>query len=256
MIFHLFLSPHYDDAVYSCGGTIHRLTRTSQEVIINTVMGGDVPDPAPNTPIVRDLHQRWQAGENPVAVRRKEDAEAAARLNARRWLNDVPDCIYRTDAAGQALYPDENSIFGDIHPADPVLKLIQAVQDPIWINNVKTVYAPLGVGNHVDHQLMRQWALVIKRDVPHIRLMFYEDFPYIRDKPAVRRALAFFENQLTLKPQRVVLSEADIRAKIEAMALYQSQISTFWKDETALEADVRRTYTRKDNMLAEIFWTA
>lgn len=252
--FHVFLSPHYDDAVYSCGGTIHRLAQAGQAVIINTVMGGDLPKRLPDTPIVQELHARWQAGENPVDTRQKEDAAAAVRLFARRWLNDVPDCIYRTDANGQALYPTVQTIFGAIHPSDPVLKIIEVVKDPLW-NTVKTVYAPLAAGNHVDHQLMRQWALVIKRDVPHINLLFYEDFPYIRDKATVQEAVTFFKDKIFLKPQRVLLSEADITAKIEAMALYHSQISTFWEDEHAIADDVRRQYTRKNGTLAEIFWT-
>ncbi len=253
--YHVFLSPHYDDAVYSCGGTIHRLTDAFQEVIINTVMGGDIPQPLPNTPIVQELHARWQAGINPVAVRQAEDEAATTRLVARRWLNDVPDCIYRTDADGRPLYPDGDAIFGDIHPADPVLKIITAVKDPLWHNNVHTVYAPLAAGNHVDHQLMRLWALVIKRDVPHVKLLFYEDFPYIREAATVQRALAFFQDKLKLKPRRVILSEADMTAKIEAMALYRSQISTFWESEAAIATDVRQQYTRQDGTLAEIFWT-
>jgi hypothetical protein len=96
---------------------------------------------------------------------------------------------------------------------------------------------------------------VLKRDVPHIKVLFYEDFPYIRDKTTVQHALTFFQDKLTLKPQRVILSEANIAAKIEAMALYRSQISTFWEDEAAIAADVRRQYTRNDGTLAEIFWT-
>lgn len=254
--YHVFLSPHYDDAVYSCGGTIHRLTQAAQHVVINTVMGGAVPTPLPNTPIVRELHERWQAGTDPVAVRQAEDEAAANRLAARRWLNDVPDCIYRTNASGQALYPTVQAIFGDIHPADPVRRIIEAVKDPMWLNHVHTVYAPLAAGNHVDHQLMRQWGVVIKRDVPHIKLLFYEDFPYLRDAGTVQAALSFFEGKLKLKPQRVILSEANIVAKIEAIALYRSQISTFWENEAAIAADVRRQYTRQDGRLAEIFWTA
>jgi len=58
---HLFLSPHLDDAVYSCGGTIHQLTSQGTPVQILTFMAGDPPTPLPDTPITRDLHRRWDA---------------------------------------------------------------------------------------------------------------------------------------------------------------------------------------------------
>ena len=43
MRLHLFVSPHFDDAVLSCGATMHRLRRLGERVMVLTVCAG-VPD--------------------------------------------------------------------------------------------------------------------------------------------------------------------------------------------------------------------
>src|SRR5690349_4048271 len=99
---HLFLSPHYDDAVLSCGGLIHKLVGEGQRVVVRTVMGGaPSPQELPDTAIIRSLHERWAAGENPVEVRIKEDEAAVASLGASAehmvyWM----DCVYRVSRKG------------------------------------------------------------------------------------------------------------------------------------------------------------
>ena len=55
--------------------------------------------------------------------------------------------------------------------------------------------------------------------------------------------MALQEFGLPLEPADVTLSERDIRAKIKAIACYESQISTFWTSLEAMEADVRRAFT-------------
>ena len=45
---HLFISPHLDDVVLSCGGYIHRLTTSGEKVVIVTVIAADVPAGRPS----------------------------------------------------------------------------------------------------------------------------------------------------------------------------------------------------------------
>ena len=47
-IVHLFISPHLDDVVLSCGGYIHRLTTSGEKVVIVTVITADVPAGRPS----------------------------------------------------------------------------------------------------------------------------------------------------------------------------------------------------------------
>lgn len=253
---HLFLSPHYDDAVYSCGGLIAQLTRDGETVRVYTVMGGQPPEQAPDTPLIRELHARWKTDEDAVKARREEDETAVYMLDGQvSYNNSLPDCIYRTAYGGRALYPTVEAIFGKVDPDDPAItalemklpkagKLWQDIRfddadnaifvplDPTAV----TLYAPLGVGNHVDHQIVRDWAFKLYQTYPGLTLMLYEEFPYIRaheDIAPTIRSIPFL-----LKPISYPLDEATIQLKIEAIAAYRTQFSTFWEDDQALADDV------------------
>lgn len=256
---HLFLSPHFDDAVLSCGGLIARLAQKGEAVIVRTVMGG-IPSAGrvPDTPIIRDLHARWQAGDDPIRTRIREDEAAIARLGAQAirmtvWL----DCVYRTDARGRPLYPSEESLFGAPHPDDRAAHLLPTVVLPPD-ENTRFVYAPLGVGNHVDHQIVRAWGLALGKQNPWLALKFYEEYPYIQDESAIAPALTYFaarQPPLRLEPEAVLLSEAEVSAKLSAIRCYQSQISTFWADTTAMEAATRQAMSAAGSgQPAERYW--
>jgi LmbE family N-acetylglucosaminyl deacetylase len=243
---HLFISPHLDDAVLSCGGTIHQLVQRGDSVTVLTVMAGDPPDPPPDTPIVRDLHQRWQAGYSPVEARRQEDIAALKLLGANFHHLDIPDCVNRV-ADGVALYPDEDSLWTHVQPDDPAKTALQSLDLP----PDATLYFPLGVGEHVDHLLLRDWALSLD---PQLARMAYAEYPYSQQPGSVAAALAQAGSH-RLQAQTRVLSEANVQAKIDAVACYASQISTFWADLDAMAAEVRRALAEAGHGTAmEEFW--
>ena len=251
---HLFLSPHLDDAVLSCGGTIRHLTAQGEAVTVLTTMAGDPPDPLPDTPIVANLHQRWQAGFSPVAVRRHEDKKAVDQLGAQavHWL--LGDCVYRTtqrDDQRVALYPDEASLWGMIQAYDPILGALRSRQIP----TATTVYAPLGSRHHVDHRIVRDWGLWLKDQNPALNLIFYEEYPYEVDAiMELEQALAFFSSQEMQLDVRLI-SEADMAAKIQAIACYESQISTFWAGIEEMETRTRQSMNAAgEGVPAERFW--
>ena len=74
----IFLSPHLDDAVLSCGGMIYQLAQAGQAVQVITIFAGD-PPPGLLSPFAQSLHDRWQAGS---VARRSEDIEALTLLGA------------------------------------------------------------------------------------------------------------------------------------------------------------------------------
>ena len=173
---HLFISPHLDDAVLSCGGTIHQLTARGDNVTVMTIMAGDPPEPIPETPIIKELHQRWRTRYNPVKQRRQEDRLALEHLGAEHEHCVLQDCVYRFGwAAGEkvALYPSEESLWHHVHPEDPTLAFLQTVEVPRDIN----LYFPLGVGGHVDHLIVRDWGLLLAND-RQLALNWYAEYPY------------------------------------------------------------------------------
>lgn len=217
---HIYLSPHLDDAVFSCGARIHSQTSKGEHVVIWSVCAGD-PPPVRFSAFAQELHGRWGIPTAQASRQRREEDLAACRvLKAEAIHGAVPDAIYRFHSdARTPLYPDRDAIFGPLHPSDSPLRdwLAEALRRTIGPDSC--LYCPLTIGHHVDHQLVRQavevWGGPAK---------FYEDFPYAATPGTLEPALAGHDWQAEVYP----IGEADLIAKVEAIACYASQISSFW----------------------------
>ncbi|MCY4021116.1 MAG: PIG-L family deacetylase [Chloroflexi bacterium] len=249
---HLFVSPHFDDGVFSCGGRIHQLTRAGEPVTVITMMGGLHSGELPKSPILDDLHKRWMAGADPLCARQQEDKRALALLNAEHIHIDLTDCVYR-QVDGLPLYPSEESLFGNVHVADYALQYLEALSLPDTARRL-VIYLPLAVGHHVDHQIVRDWGIGLLRDKPESwSLRFYAEYPYFNTERAITLALSKMNMPLREKP--IKLDEADLAAKVNAIACYNSQISTFWEDVDAMALDLRRSsLDPRTGQLVERYW--
>lgn len=174
----VYLSPHLDDAVFSCGGLIWEQARQGARVEIWTVCAGDVP-PGPLSSFARELHDRWGTGLQAAAVRRAEDEAAAAILGAGTRHLGLPDCIYRRAPGqpGRYLYDSEESLFAALHPLEePLVKQLAGLLRRELPESVQLVL-PLALGNHVDHQLVRRAG-----QASGLGRWFYPDFPYVLEQ--------------------------------------------------------------------------
>ena len=238
--FHLFVSPHLDDAVLSCGGQISSLSAAGHSLAIFTLMAGRPLRELPSSPILAELHARWGTTANPVTERRWEDIKATRRLGALARHGTIPDCVYRVryspDGSREALYPSEESLWGAIPPDDPAILLLEAT--PLIYPQTDVVHVPLGAGGHVDHRLVRDWGRRLARAHGQIEVCYYEEYPYTREPGAIEAALEAFA-PAQLEPVLRPLDATALQAKIEAIACYESQISTFWPDLNAMASDVR-----------------
>jgi LmbE family N-acetylglucosaminyl deacetylase len=242
---HLFLSPHEDDAALSCGGQIAQLTRGGERVVIFTVMGGEPPADFQQTTFTEEIHQKWGLGSNPVAARRLEDEAAARTLGAEIKFGPFADAIYRLDTqTSKAMYIDDATLFGDVNANDPVLDarraaVVQAVVKIFDLKESDVIHAPLGVGHHVDHQLVRDMAKALVRWRPNNPVYFYEDYPYTRQgESAIQAALAALE--MEVNRVKVPLDAQAIDAKIAAIKCYKSQLSGLkWETPVAMATEVR-----------------
>ncbi len=233
---HIFLSPHADDAVLSCGGLIADLVKADESVVVLTVMMGRVPPNIPLSPFIEDHFVRWQIGHDPVAGRKLEDEMAIGSLGAHVRFGDIPDALYRADGRGRWLYPSLEALFGAVHPDDPAPGAVSTILE--GVKTPQTIYAPLGAGHHVDHVIVRNVALDWYRSRGEVAFLLYEEYPYnVGGAAVVRRARAELAHQTS--PQVYALSESAMDAKIAAIALYRSQISTFWVDIPAMERSVK-----------------
>jgi LmbE family N-acetylglucosaminyl deacetylase len=228
MAAHIFVSAHLDDAVFSCGGLIHRLVSSGESVTVVTAFAGDPPKGALSD-FARDLHVRWNVGDQPVEVRRQEDRLACRQLGAQAVHLGWPEALYRRNSQGQTLYPTEAAIFGPLRQDDPARQarladeLVSVVPEQGWL------YLPVGLGGHVDHGALRRCA----ESFPRMRV-YYREFPYLTRGGSLPSGLDMPDGAgWVFKP-----TSDDLAAWGKAAACYRSQLSTFWKDEGDLRAEL------------------
>ena len=228
---HLYLSPHLDDAVLSCGGRIWQQAQAGERVLVVTVFAGPPPPGTPLSPFAQELHARWEHPDNAVTRRQEEDRAALAHLGAEAVHWPYADCIYRQTPDGHFLCASEEMLWGEIHPAEEGLVAELAARlAALPLARGGVVYAPLGAGHHVDHQIVRRSA-----EASGHALVYYEDFPYAKEPHAVQAAPGEERWQTELVP----LSEEALEAKTSAIACYRSQLSTFWAGEAEMATAVR-----------------
>jgi LmbE family N-acetylglucosaminyl deacetylase len=223
----IVLSPHLDDAALSCGGLIAAAVAAGERVLVVTICSA-APDPAgPFNPLASQLHQDWRlAADEVVTARLREDAAALAVLGAEtRYLGEL-DCIYRLPDA----YDSSTALFGAPHPADPLLPRLRAAFAALAAEfPAARFYAPLAVGEHVDHQLTFSAAA----DLPN--LSFYEDFPYAIRDGALERRLARIARPMTLQTLAI---DVVVGQRIQAIDCYASQLANLFGSNAAMPAAV------------------
>jgi LmbE family N-acetylglucosaminyl deacetylase len=225
---HIYLSPHLDDAVLSCGGTIHRRTAAGDRVQVITLLAGEIVGSPPV--FARTQHDYWGNPPRPMILRRAEDVAALARLDAEACHLSYLDAVYRASVGGKWLYNGEEALFGDVHPADPLLRedmraLYEDLTGILPSPGTAVIYAPLGVGHHVDHQIGH--ALGRRLEKQRHRLVYYEEVPYALQPGAVEAALGAIGAH-DWCPELVPLDAGDLAAKIEASAYYHTQLSVLF----------------------------
>ena len=225
----IYLSPHLDDVVISCGGLVWEQINAGQVVEIWTLCAGDLL-PGPLSPFAQELHARWQTGLDAVASRRQEDQRACRELDAACYHFPFPDCIYRTDRDGCHLYANEQAIFGILQPADTALveTVSRAISDRLSTRDI--LVSPVAIGNHIDHQLTRAAA-----EASGHPLWYYADYPYAHERQEEIQKLY----QTGWEAKTFSLSDDALQAWVRAVSAYQSQLSSFWPGKDELLADLK-----------------
>ena len=229
----VYLSPHLDDAAYSCGGLIAAQRAAGEKVVIWTLFAGD-PPPGPLSAFAETVHKKSGGSAHFVAERRDEDHRCCAHLGVNYHHYDFADAIYRrrgttSEALGGVLYDSAKSVFGCPLPWDrALLDHVVARLLPEVPAGARLV-APLGLGNHVDHLLARAAAeRLFSRGQDWAqggsKLYYYADLPY-----AAREQT---ENDKLLdqgwKTLNYRLDVQAISAWKKAIGAYQSQLQQLW----------------------------
>lgn len=170
----IFLSPHLDDAVLSAGALIARRVAGGDRVEVWTffTQGPPLDTLPPERRVFGDYTTRLE-----------EDARALARLGATRRLLGYVERIWREPRLARTL-----DVFttppGPDFPNLPGMRA--AVREALATG--ADVYAPLGIGNHIDHMevALACGEVRLADDGAAARMRFYED-PYALGAACRRR---------------------------------------------------------------------
>ena len=149
---HIYLSPHFDDVVYSCGGNVGLQGNLEQRPLVITVFADMPSSELKLSSFAFQKHKIMGIVQNVKSIRREEDANALTYLRADYlWLGYF-DAIYRGTPPH---YTHNRSISGKIHPGD--VWIIKQLSQDLAVLHARlpniTWYAPLAMG-HVDHQIV------------------------------------------------------------------------------------------------------
>ncbi len=225
----IYISPHLDDAVLSCGGMIRSQVLQGDRVSIWTVCARENPYPQLSE-FAQTLHDRWETGDETVAVRRKEDLAAAKVLGAEVIHLTYYDVIYRRLPDGTPIVNCDIELFLPPEPAE--LDEARQVLTPFLdsIPDGARVVGPLTMGGHRDHRLVRT---LLEERFPD--LLYFADYPYI-----AQYDLDIHEYTTGMEiGYRADVPEDALRSWQDAVAQYASQISSFWKDEADMRKQLR-----------------
>jgi len=217
----LAVSPHLDDAVFSCGGTLARLAQAGWDVTVCTVFTRSVPQPR-GFALACQTDKGIAADIDYMALRRAEDRVACAMLGATPLWLDFPEAPHRN-------YGDAAALFGAVAPDDDIdAAIAQALAfGPLRAGIPELILAPQAIGGHVDHvQVMRALRRALPPTVP---VLWWADYPYAERPDAAAPFAAVFD----ALPSIAVAGDAVARRA--ACAAYRSQLGFQFGGEAALD---------------------
>jgi LmbE family N-acetylglucosaminyl deacetylase len=230
----LVLSPHLDDAVFSCWHVV----AGPEDVDVVTLFGG-VPEAGGEVPRWDRITGARDPAER-VRERREEDREALALAGRRGTYLDFVEAQYGSEL------PSVDELVAALGAVSPSTE----------------VFSPAGIGTHSAHVRVRELALRLAAE--GCEASFYADLPYatefgwpawvtgdepdpFRDVDGAWRADAKPLYERGYEPEAVRLDDALRQGKLEAMRRYRSQLA-------ALDGGPQQRLTHPELVRYEVLW--
>ncbi len=216
----IILSPHRDDAAFSCG----ILLTVCAEAEIETQIINDftLSDYAPFSGTV--------GREAVTALREREDAELQARIGPSLSFID----LRILDAPLRFGVPAEQTLLEPLNGEEygREVTALAALLGP-YLTAASCVLAPLAMGGHIDHRIVRDAA---RASCVMTKLAFYEDLPYAARLDGVQRAwyVDTLRRDLASEIMPIAVKHVDgVGRKRDLARLYPSQIEHDTAEEIA-----------------------
>lgn len=207
----LFISPHLDDVAFSCGGTLAKLALRGWQTHLCTIFTASVANPT-GFALACQTDKGLAADLDYMRLRRAEDGDFASCIGA-RYVSHLT-----FEEAPHRGYESAAQLFGGVSESDGVWREVadelQNMVDEIW---PELIFAPQGLGNHVDHRQTIRAVLALNTNA---RVLWYRDTPY-----AIREPHAPPSRLLPTNLQEVSCDiTAALEMKIRATEAYTTQL--------------------------------
>ena len=208
----LALSPHLDDAAFSCGGTLATLAASGWRVVMATVFTQSVADPT-GFALACQLDKGLDASVDYMRLRRAEDEAAARRLGVEVRHLPFREAPHRGYGSAPELFAETRAEDGIVAELAPAFAALVAELAP------DLILAPQAIGGHVDHLQVVAAFRGIAADRP---VLWWRDFPYTVRQAVPKAPLASAFAGLPVR--EFTLGAEAQAAKAEACAAYASQL--------------------------------
>ncbi len=204
----LFLSPHLDDAVLSCGASIAKWVAAGADVVLATVFTGSVAAPH-GFALACQTDKGLAPDVDYMALRRAEDERAALVLGLHSVLHlGLLEAPHRGYASASALFAGVRE--DDVAP----LRMRELLEQTA----PNVVFVPQAIGNHVDHvRVTRAFVESGWRG----RARFYRDTPYVVRHFDAAPAVNLGEGHDAFEE----ISFANLAQKVTAASAYKTQVA-------------------------------
>jgi LmbE family N-acetylglucosaminyl deacetylase len=238
-----FISPHFDDMIFSAGALASELSKTNEIIVINIFTAAGQPHTLSAKAYLKqceytDAQKLYQdrSAEDKDALQGLADKVINLGFSEALWRKEpgkLPTFFGRLIPELGSIYPTYrfNIIKGTIAQADlPLVDAIKKKLKALIPDQSAVVFCPLGVGNHIDHVITH----VVCKEL-FANPIYWADYPYtLSNTPIPHEMMSSFS-----------YSE-NMGAKAKLVSKYKTQYKAmFGTSEPSLEPE--RFYTQNSH---------
>jgi glycosyltransferase involved in cell wall biosynthesis/LmbE family N-acetylglucosaminyl deacetylase len=234
----IILSPHLDDAAFSCSNHIRAQRRKGKQVLVVSVFTAGRSNGEEHTSSLAAPFLN-------VARRIDEDRQVMQELDVHYLYLNLQEMLFRDEGGCSSRLPLVAEItrvwIKGVLCRDNALQqlLVEHIEQIVEKTECSWLLGPAGVGFHPDHLVVHRACIKVAEKIPRVLMWHYFEFPY-----CTYGAFLWLRRYelLTRHPMREVNQPAgtaqDLKDRKRLLALYESQIEPCFGNVEALEAAV------------------
>ncbi|HZE86809.1 MAG TPA: PIG-L family deacetylase [Methylomirabilota bacterium] len=222
----VFISPHCDDAVLSCGTLLSQLSGKTNLTVVNVFTKAHKKPYTLSAQQFLKTSNHFSDANALYKERVLEDKKALTTLGIKIVNLDLEDALFRRKKQSSLLgkiIPEIDHLYPTYrwHVIKKIASKDYAMQDlKKVLKQFKTkntlIFAPYGIGNHVDHKITR----MVCEDIFE-NLILYSDFPYNSDT---------HEYETPKKNEEAYILNPNSDKKNRLIAMYKTQFAGLFPD--------------------------